>query len=149
MFVVELGHDLSLIVFACGIWAAPWTCRSMDVRAGIGTRLNINCVHMWNLGSASGITQWIVIVRGKIGTRLVIDSICQWSLGSASGVTWRIVDVRGLIGMRLVINIICLWNSGSASGITWPDKLWMFVVQLGWYLSLIAFTCGIWERLRR
>ena len=35
-----------------------------------------------------------------------------------------------------------LWNLGSASGVTW--RLWVFVVKLGWDLSLIAFACGIW-----
>jgi hypothetical protein len=50
----------------------------VDVPAGIGTRLIINCVHMWNLGSASGVTQWIVIVRGRVGTRLVINWVFLW-----------------------------------------------------------------------
>jgi hypothetical protein len=36
-------------------------------------RLIIYCIHMWNSGSASGVTRWIVIVRGQIGTRLVIN----------------------------------------------------------------------------
>ncbi len=50
----------------------------MDVPAGIGTRLIINRVHMWNLGSASGVTQLIVIVRGRVGTRLAINWVCLW-----------------------------------------------------------------------
>jgi hypothetical protein len=56
MFVVKLGRDLSLIAFTCGIWAATSAYPEESWMFVVETRLAINCVQMWNLGSASGVT---------------------------------------------------------------------------------------------
>ena len=117
MIVVKLGWELSLNVFACG---SGVTCSTIvDILGQIGTRLVINIVCLWNLGSTSRVTWRMVDVCGQIGIRLVINCVCVWNLGSASGITWQIVDVCGQIGMRLVINCIRLWDLGSASNVTW------------------------------
>jgi hypothetical protein len=95
----------------------------------IWTRLAINCIHMLNLGSASGITWRIVDVCSRIGTRLVFNCVCLWNLGSASGVTRRIVEwypsliafaswIWGRIWMRLVIICVHMWNLSSASSVS-------------------------------
>ena len=81
-------------------------------------RLAIHCVHMLNLGSASGVTLRIVDVCCRIGTRLVCYFVCMWNLSSTFSVTCRSVDVCAGIGMRLIIYCIHMWNSGSASGVT-------------------------------
>ena len=112
----------------------------VDVCGQIGARLVINCVHIWNLGSASGgvvhacrpidmshpdvkvatsiQNQAIAHVCGQIGTTLVFNCVCLWNLGSASSLTCRSVNVCAGIGMRLIINCVHMWNLGSASGVT-------------------------------
>ena len=55
----------------------PW--RTLHYRGQIGTRLSINCAHMWNLGSASGVTWRIVDVVVKQGQYL---SLIVFACGS-------------------------------------------------------------------
>jgi hypothetical protein len=88
----------------------------------------INCIRLWNLGSASGVTRRILNVRGQYG----LDIVKRWSscvtdlrLDSSFTASWghspvefgqrlrrnlKIVDVRGQIWMRHVINCVRLWN---------------------------------------
>ncbi len=105
LIVPSSGRALSLIGCVCGNWAVP---PAYPEWGRDRVRSTINCISLWELGSASGVVGKLMDAIGGTSLKLVINCICQWNFASASGRNSRLVGFFGKIwpGEGHVINCI-------------------------------------------